>query len=179
MASVAVPTTPAAEADAAWARLAALGSRARTDRAGALAELDELFCAGRASGGIDGATRGRFVAFALHPVLDRAAAAVARRAMPWSGKRFDAAAARGENLLLGGRLSGFGFQTRVEPGALHPDLEVAVIDYAAVPSNRWFGLHRVRDELVEVAPGVHLGQALWRRRDARPARLAWWALRAS
>ena len=178
MATVAAGTNAAARGDAAWAQLRALGERARVDRSGALAELSQLFASGRASAGIEGPTQGRFVAFTVQPATDRALGALAARWMPWSGKRFDGAAAAGENLLLNARFSAFGFVTRVEPGALDPGHEVLVIDYAAVPSNRWVGLSRVRDELVEIAPGVHLGQALWRRSRGRHARIAWWALRA-
>ena len=179
MATVAAGTDAAARGSAAWAQLHALGERARADRAGALAALRELFASGHASVGIDGPAEGRFVAFTLQPAADRALGALAARWMPWSGKRFNAAAATGENLLLNARLSAFGFATRVERAALDPAGEVLVIDYAAVPSNRWVGLSRVRDELVEIAPGVHLGQALWRRSGGRHARIAWWALRAS
>jgi len=160
---------------AAWDGLRELAARAPHDRDGALAELDRRFLAGRASEGIDGELEGLVVAFAAHPALDRAAAALARRVMPWSGKRFDAAASRGENLMLGGRASGLGFRTRVERSALHPGLDVLVLDYGAVRRNPR-PVRQVRDELVEVAPGVHLGAALVRRRG-RLSLTAWWALR--
>jgi len=179
MATVVAGTDAAASGDAAWMQLHALRERARADRAGALSTLRELFASGRASAGIDGPAEGRFVAFTVQPAADRALGALAGLWMPWSGKRFDAAAGSGENLLLNARLSALGFATRVEPAALDPAREVLVIDYAAVPSNRWVGMSRVRDELVEIAPGVHLGQALWRRAGGRHTRIAWWALRAS
>jgi hypothetical protein len=177
MATVAAPASDSQRRDEAWARIGDLGERARHDRGPALTGLRELFASGRPSAGIDGAAEGRFVAFAVHPALDRVAAALARRWLPWSGKRFDAGAARGENLLLGGRICAFGFHTRVEPSVLHPGHDVLVIDYAAVPSNRWTGMSLIRDELVEVAPGAHLGQALLRRSGGRHALVAWWALR--
>ncbi|MDX6697366.1 MAG: hypothetical protein QOE65_763 [Solirubrobacteraceae bacterium] len=168
MATVAPPVT-SVDAGGAWGRLAELQERALHDRAGALDELARTFDAGRVPAGLDGETQGRFVAFCVRPGLDRALARLARVWLPWSGKRFDAAAARGENLLLGGRIAGFGFRTRVESGVL-------MIDYAAVRSNPR-ALRQVRDELVEIAPGVHLGQALWTGRGG-PARLAYWALRS-
>ena len=177
MATVASAPDVRIERDRAWARLHELGERARSDRAGALRELEESFRAGRASAGIDGVTEGRFVAFALQPAADRALAALARRWMPWSGKRFSAAAARGDNALFEGSVHGFGFATRVEPSAREAGHEVLVIDYAAVPRNPP-PVRRIRDELVEIAPGVHLGQALWRRGERRPALVAYWALRA-
>jgi hypothetical protein len=163
------PPLASVDPDVAWGGLRALGDRALHDREGALRELGDVFASGRASAGVDGETAGRFVAFCVRPGLDGALARLARLWMPWSGKRFDAAAGTGENLLLGGRVSGFGFRTRVEDGVL-------VIDYAAVRSNPR-PLRQVRDELVEIAPGVHLGQALWTGRGG-PARLAYWALRS-
>jgi hypothetical protein len=38
-------------------------------------------------------------------------------------------------------------------------------------------IRQVRDELVEVAPGTHLGKMLWRHRDGRHTLLAYFALR--
>jgi hypothetical protein len=172
MAAVAAP----AGRQAAWKDLARLGERARDDRAGALAALQELFASGRPSYGLDGKTEGLVVAFTLHPALDRAAALLGALWMPWSGKRFDAPAGRGENLLLGDRFSGFGFRTRVEPSRVDRGVDVLVIDYAAVARNPR-PVRQIRDELVEIAPGVHLGKALWRRRGGGHALVAYWALR--
>lgn len=178
MATVARSAGVERDPDAAWSRLEALGARALDDRDGALGELAETFRAGHASAGIDGVTEGRFVAFAVRPALDRALARAARRVMPWSGKTFDAAAGRGVNRLLGGRVTAFGFATRVEASRLDPGHDVLAIDYAAVARNPR-PLRQVRDELVEIAPGVHLGQALWKRRDGGVSLVAYWALRAS
>jgi hypothetical protein len=36
---------------------------------------------------------------------------------------------------------------------------------------------QIRDELVEVAPGTHLGKMLWRHRDGRHTLLAYFALK--
>ena len=113
------------------------------------------------------------------------------------GKRFDSTQARGDNLVLGSapwpakllwpryglraagdRLAGFEFETRLEPGALDLDREVLVIDYAPVDSNPTLAIKRIRDELVEVAPGTYLGKMLWRHGDGeRHSLLAYFALR--
>src|SRR5207302_3936116 len=112
------------------------------------------------------------------------------------GKRFDARARRGENLLRRSAwwpakllwpryrmgessdgLTAFEFETRVEPGRLDPDTEVLVIDYDPVASNPRFVIARIRDELVEIVPGANLGKSLWRRRAGdRYALLGYFAL---
>ena len=194
--SAATRTVAAGAGQQAWSRIGELARRADRDRAGVLAELQELFASGRAPADLDGETEGRLVAFAVHPVFDRAVSAVAGLWLPWAGKRFDSAAGRGHNVLERsarlplrvawpryrpredrGRLAGFDFHTRVEPGALDPGVEVLVIDYAAAPENPRLGVSRVRDELVEVAPGAHLGKMLWRRGGGRHALVAYFALR--
>lgn len=190
------PTAAADPGEAAWARIGELGERARHDRVGVLGELRDMFASGRAPAELDGDTRGRVVAFAVHPAFDRVASVAAGLWLPWVGKRFDAAAGRGHNVLERGarlplraawpryrpreergRLAAFDFRTRVEPGALDPGVEVLVIDYAAAPQNPRLGVSRVRDELVEVAPGAHLGKMLWRRAGGRHDLVAYFALR--
>jgi hypothetical protein len=54
---------------------------------------------------------------------------------------------------------------------------VLVIDYEPVESNPRLVIRRIRDELVEVSPGMYLGKMLWRRRDGRHTLLAYFALR--
>ena len=161
-----------------WDQILETGHAIQTDRPAAVARLDELFRAGTPPAALDGPTQGALVGFVIHPAFDRAVAALASRWLPWAGKRFDAAASRGDNLLLrsarwpskllwptyplrdaGDRVAGFDFQTRVERGALDPDTDVLVIDYAPV------------------APGTHLGKMLWRHRDGRYTLLAYFALR--
>ena len=193
-------TDPEAAQLETWAWFAEAGRRIQTDRDAALGELSDLFRSGSPSTGIDGPTEGALVGFTLHPAFDRATAALARRWLPWAAKRFDSAAARGDNLMLrsarwpskllwprypmrgaGEHLAGFDFETRVEPGALDPDREVLVIDYAAVEANPRLIIKSVRDELVEVVPGAHLGKVLWRRgqgADARHTLLAYFALKS-
>jgi hypothetical protein len=172
---------PDAARDDAWAWIAELGRRVRRDRGEALAELDHLFRAGRPSSGIDGQTEGTLVTFTVHPIFDTTIAALTTAWLPWAGKRFDALAGTGDNLLLRSarwpakllwplygmrdaaeRLAAFDFETRVEPGALDQDREVLVIDYEPVESNPRVVIRSIRDELVEVVPGAHLGKMLWR-----------------
>jgi hypothetical protein len=181
-----------------WDQILETGRAIQTDREAALRRLAELFRAGTPPAGLDGPTEGALVGFVVHPTFDRAVASLASRWLPWAGKRFDAAGSGGDNLLLpsarwpskllwpsyplrdaGDRLVGFDFQTRVERGALDRDTDVLVIDYEPVESNPRLAIKQIRDELVEVAPGTHLGKMLWRHRDDRYSLLAYFALRDS
>jgi hypothetical protein len=190
---------PAAAQAETWQWFQDAGKRIGSDREGAIAELDELFNAGTPSETIDGQTQGILVGFTMHSIPDRALALITGAWMPWAGKRFDAENARGDNLLArsarwpskllwplygtrdaGERLAAFDFTTRVEKGAVDPELDVLVIDYASVPSNPRVIIKSIRDELVEVVPGTHLGKMLWRRgsdEDARYGLLAFFALK--
>lgn len=190
--------SPAAAREEGWAWIAELGRRARRDRAGALAELGELFRAGTPASGIDGPTEGTLVTFTIQPALDAGIAALTAAWLPWAGKRFDAAARTGDNLLTRGarwpakllwpaytardageHLAAFEFETRVEPGAVDPDREVLVIDYAPVASNPRLAIKSIRDELVQVVPGANLGKMLWRHGDGeRHSLLAYFALKS-
>jgi hypothetical protein len=179
-----------------WDQILETGRAIQTDREAALGRLAELFRSGTTPAGLDGATEGALVGFVTHPAFDRAVAALAARWLPWAGKRFDAAASGGDNLLLRSarwpskllwpryrmrdanpHLAAFDFQTRVERGALGTDIDVLVIDYAPVESNPRLIIRQIRDELVEVAPGTHLGKMLWRHGDGRHTLLAYFALR--
>src|SRR5688500_2082374 len=167
----------------AWGWIEELGERAGEDREGAEAELDELFALGRAPKGLDGATEGILVAPLIQPVVDKVARAITGMWMPWQGKRFDAAAGRGDNRLTGqtrwvakllwplygtkegpdGERLAFDFETRIEPGELDPDTEVLVIDYAPVDDNPGLIIKSIRDELVEIVPRANLGKILYRK----------------
>jgi hypothetical protein len=180
-----------------WEQILETGQAIQTDREAAVGRLGKLFRIGTPPASLDGGTEGALVGFVLHPAFDRAVAALTSRWLPWAGKRFDAVAASGDNLLLpsarwpskllwprypmrnaGDRLAAFDFETRVEPGALDPDVEVLVIDYAPVDSNPRLVIKQIRDELVEIAPGTYLGKMLWRHRDGeRHTLLAYFALR--
>ncbi|MGI9021326.1 MAG: hypothetical protein ACR2G3_11530 [Solirubrobacterales bacterium] len=190
---------PAAAQAAAWQWFQDAGKRIGSDRGEAIADLNELFNSGTPSEGIDGQTEGILVGFTMHSIPDRLLALVTGGWMPWAGKRFDAANAKGDNLLAksakwpakllwplygtkdtGENLTAFDFTTRVEKGADDPELDVLVIDYAPVDSNPRVVIKSIRDELVEVVPGTHLGKMLWRRgpyEDARYSLLAFFALK--
>ncbi|MDP9325622.1 MAG: hypothetical protein M3O87_03695 [Candidatus Dormibacteraeota bacterium] len=177
-----------------WAWFTEAGRRIQKDRAGATEELSRLFRSGTPSAGIDGRTEGMLVGFVFNPGLDRAIAGITTLWLPWAGKRFDAVTASGDNLMLrsarwpakllwplypmrpappraaADRISGFDFETRVEPGALDPETDVLVIDYAPIATNPRVVIRSIRDELVEVVPGAHLGKMLWRHGEGPPAR---------
>lgn len=177
--------------DEMWTRFSELGAAKRLD------ELGKLFRAGSSSVGIDGPTEGQLVTFTAHPLFDRVAATITGAWMPWAGKRFDSATNSGDNLLArsakwparlpwptypmrdaGDRLAAFDFETRVEPGKLDPETDVLVIDYAPVDSNPRLVIKQVRDELVEVVPGAHLGKMLWHHGEDRYSLAAYFALKS-
>jgi len=171
---------PAGAAQAAWAWIEELSARAKSDAAGADAELNELFRLGDVPVGLNGPTDGILVMTTTAPAADAAVRAITALWMPWQGKRFDSAAATGDNRLTKstgvvgkllwplysmrnaetGKLA-FDFQTYVEAGKDDPDLQVMVIDYANVESNPKLVIRSIRDELVEVVPGVFLGKILF------------------
>ena len=190
---------PGASQAETWQWFQDSGKRIGSDRDAAMAELEELFNAGTPSEGIDGQTEGILVGFTMHSVPDRVLGLITGAWMPWAGKRFDAENAKGENLLArsarwpakllwplygtrdaGDNLTAFDFTTRVEKGAVDPELDVLVIDYASVESNPRVIIKSIRDELVEVVPGTHLGKMLWRSgpyEDASYSLLAFFALK--
>lgn len=182
--------------DAAWEWFERLGKRAKHDQETAADELAELFACGQPSRGIDGRTDGILVAPMIHPVLDTVMRSLMVWPNIWLGKRFDAATATGDNLAPGharwilklvwpfygtrdenGTRSMFDFETRVEPGGIEPSIDVLVIDYAHIQSNPRLVVRRIRDELVEIVPGAHLGRILWHQGDDRYTNLGYFALR--
>ena len=188
-------TDPLAAQDAVWAWFERLGTLTREDREAGSAQLADLFACGQPSVGIDGPKQGTLVAW-VHPLPATIAEPVTSRWLPWQGKTFHAKQAGGQNRLLtsarwpakllwplygtrpgdNARIA-FDFQTRVERGAIQPDVDVLVIDYAPVESNPGLIIRSIRDELVQVADGVHLGRMLWRHRDGGHTNLAYFALR--
>lgn len=120
----------------------------------------------------------------------------------WIGKSFDAATGTGHNRL--NRLAytalrlvlpryrgwqrgphsynGFRFEYRIRRAALPPFIDVAAVTYTAPalgnPGSRIAPIERVRDELVELLPGVHLGRALMSRGSEQIALVGYFALRA-
>jgi hypothetical protein len=163
----------------AWAWIVELGKRATRDRAGADAELNDLFRLGTAPEGLDGPTDGILVTPTMQPAVDRVLAALTTLWMPWEGKRFHSAESRGDNRMTGsarwvskllwplygmkpieGGHAAFTFETRVEPGAADPDIDVLVIDYSVVDDNPRLVIKQIRDELVELVPHTYLGKIL-------------------
>ena len=190
-------TDPLATQDAVWAWFERLGELTKRDRDEGAAQLADLFASGQPSAGIDGPKQGMLVAW-VHPLPATIAGPVTDRWLPWMGKSFFAKTQTGENRLLNsarwpaklvfpsyatragenGRLA-FDFQTRVERGAVDPDVDVLVIDYAPVASNPSLIIKSIRDELVQIADGVHLGRMLWTHGDGHHTNLAYFALRDS
>lgn len=189
---------PVLARDEAWRWFADAGERLPTDRATVMRELAALFATGRPSTGIDGETEGALVGWVAAPVADRLLRLVTDRWLPWAGKRFNAAAGTGDNMLLastkpiaravwptyrlrpfGERLTGFDFTTSIQRGVLDPDVDVLVIDYASVRSNPWLFIKQIRDELVEVVPGAHLGKMILEGPGDRHTLLAYFALRST
>ena len=199
--------TPIAE------RVGELRSRAKKDPDGAREEtwswfkqlgkerdedtLNELFAQGKSPKDLDGPTDGILVVPLIQGVLDQGLSLITSIWMPWSGKRFDAANDRGDNLLAesahwpakllwprystkeideGGRAA-FDFNTYIEPGKHDPKTDVLVIDYAPVSDNPDLLIRKIRDELVEVAAGAYLGKILYRTGADDYRNLGFFALR--
>jgi hypothetical protein len=142
----------------------------------------------------DGARAGALLGLAPAPA-GLALEPLTRLWQPWRGKRFDARRGRGTNLLersafaplraASGRrhfhwwpedhelFQALPFATRLAPGLLDEAQDVLRIDYD-LPENQPL-LRRIVDELVEVEPGVLLGQALVRL-PGRHLRAAWFGL---
>jgi hypothetical protein len=143
---------------------------------------------------LDGRYRGALLGADAAPGVDAVLDALLGIWQPWLGKRFDAAAESGENVFdrsafaAGRRLTparyriwwsedetafrALRFVTGVGRSLLDPGVRALSIDYDQ-PENPP-RLRAVVDELVEVEPGVYLGQALWRRWGVH--RLVWFTL---
>jgi hypothetical protein len=192
-------SAPVEARDAAWQWFEELGESVSRDRDAGSESLAELFSLGTPPAGIDGRTEGILVAPLIAAPVDRAMRALEGLiGLPWLGKRFDAAASRGDNVLrqsarypakllwprystrgLGSDRSAFDFETRVEPSEDDgPPVDVLVIDYVVVDSNPGFLIKRIRDELVEIVPGANLGKILWRHGDGSYALIGYFALRS-
>jgi hypothetical protein len=170
---------PAGAREEAWAWIEELGKRAKSDRAGALEELQELFVCGQPAERVDGQTEGILVTWTMHPIADKVIGTITDAWMPWLGKKFDPAERRGINTLTDsarwpakilwplystreaelGR-SAFNFTTYVEAGKLDPEVDVLVIDYESVSENPNLLIRQIRDELVQIVPGANLGKML-------------------
>jgi hypothetical protein len=172
-------TDPEAAREQAWNWIKELGERARSDREGALDDLQALFLCGRPAEGIEGQTEGVLVTWTMHPIADTLIGTIPHAWMPWLGKKFDLEHRTGLNTLTNsarwpakilwplystrqaplGR-SAFDFKTYVEAGRLDPSIDVLVIDYEKVNHNPRLVIRQIRDELVQIVPGANLGKML-------------------
>ena len=175
-----VKTHPEGAADSTWAWIEELSKRAGSDSESADSDLNELFRLGTAPTDLHGATEGMLVMTTTNPKFDVVVRAITSLWMPWQGKRFDKEAATGDNRLTrstgvvgkllwplysmrdhtDGKLA-FDFETYIEAGKEDPDVDVMVIDYADIEDNPKLVIRKIRDELVELVPGVYLGKILY------------------
>ena len=182
--------------DSAWSWIVELSTLADNNADAAEAQLNDLFRLGTPPVDLDGPTEGILVMMTTNPALDTVTRAVTALWMPWQGKRFDSDSGTGDNRLtrstgLVGKLlwplysmrdaeSGklaFDFDTYVEAGKDDPDRQVMVIDYANVESNPRLVIRSIRDELVELVPGVYLGKILFNTGSDRFSKIGYFALR--
>ena len=150
------------------------------DRAAGLAALDDIFRCGSVPRP-DGRHRGELVALDVAPGLTPLLDWLTARWLPWQGKIFDRAAARGENVFTRdsyvparvlwplyrhysddgpATYRAFQFRTSVGPSRADSEHDVLRLDYD-LPANPRLtvAVRRVLDELVEVADGYYLGRA--------------------
>ena len=101
-----------------------------------------------------------------------------RLAQRWKGKRFDAAGARGMNLVEadGPIVERFPFRTYKAPRSLAGDGEVLRVDYDVPENPSW--LRICADELVEVGDGHYLGISYIRLLPGNPFAMLYFELRS-
>jgi hypothetical protein len=171
---------------ATWNQIRLAGTRAGSRPAEAHDTLNRIFRLGvPPNPALDGPTSGILVTPIIPRPGDLGLRALASAWMPWTGKRFDAASATGDNLLLpsarpvarvlfpsyrleplqDGGYAAFRFRTYVDPGRVDPDRETLKIDYDS-PENPRLLIRDILDELVQVVPGAYLGKVLLRRKEA-------------
>ncbi|HEX6357606.1 hypothetical protein [Actinophytocola sp.] len=188
--------------DAAWTWLRRLGTGLPGHDAEA--QLAQLFAAGSPAD-VDGQTEGMLVGWTTPDAdLDTAGRVihtVARTTttrlglMPWLGKYFDQQARRGTNTVTrtavvltrliaptyrfrraSDHWQGFDMLTHVEPSVISPEVDVLVLDYETIGTNPW-PINHIRDEAVEIVPGVLLGAKLWHQNNGY-RQLAYWAAKS-
>jgi hypothetical protein len=188
--------------DAVWAWIERLGAGLPGDAAEI--ELAQLFAAGKPAV-VDGQTDGMLVGWTTPDAdLDRTARVIYAAAMtlttrlglmPWLGKKFDRSAQRGTNSVttlatvltkllapsyrmrrVGDHWEGFDMLNRVEASVVSPSTQVLVLDYETIGTNPW-PINRVRDEAVQIVPGIYLGAKLWHQ-DSGYRQLAYWAAKS-
>jgi hypothetical protein len=154
----------------------------KLNREQAIAALDELFRGGSAPDPQpEGFKRGDLITTSVARPADATVRAIAAVYMPWLGKSFDPSTQSGVNILkpsakgpmsvlwrnytperaMADRLEAFPFRTRIESGALDPDVQVLKIDYD-FETNPDLIIRRILDELVQIDTGLYLGKILFR-----------------
>ena len=158
---------------------------AKLDNKRAWDALGEIFRDGKAPNlPPDGRYKGELIALEIAPGLTQIARAIAGAWLPWKGKAFYPANARGDNLftrdslglahliwpLYGGYVESaspiyraFAFKTRIALGLFDPDRQVLKIDYD-LSENPAATVRRVLDEIVQVSDNFYIGKA----------HLKWW-----
>ena len=158
---------------------------AKRDRQRGWVALNDIFRAGAPPDvPLGGRYAGELIALDIAPGLTQFAEWNTARWMPWRGKTFDAARARGDNIFTRDSLfaahvywplyrgyiddgpetyRAFAFRTYVAAGRADPDRQVLKIDYN-LEGNPRPSIRRVLDELVQITDGFYLGKA----------HLKWW-----
>lgn len=152
----------------------------KSNREEGLKLLEDLFRAGEApEPGPEGRLQGELVDLDLVPGLTGLLTMLTARWLPWKGKTFNRAQARGDNIFARDSVRiarvfnpfykgfvgdgpetyrAFAFRTYVGPGREDPDRLVMKIDYDLAENPR-ATIRRVLDELVQIGEGVYLGKA--------------------
>jgi hypothetical protein len=179
----------------AWRQIRLAGARAGRQPEEAHDSLNRMFRLGvPPDPQLEGRTTGIMVTPTVGRPLDLGLRALASAWLPWTGKRFDAGAATGDNLLasnaraparvmwpsyrlspVGEGYAAFRFRTYASPGTVDPDRETLKIDYDSDDNPRLL-IRDILDELVQIEDGLFLGQALLRIRG-KLHRVAWFELR--
>lgn len=120
-------------------------------------ELDEAYARASAPLDLDGDYDGALLSAWFPPRPRQYGVAGINRALPWRGKRFDAAAGRGANRfrLAGRDFTLWPFATRVVPSQFD-GAPALLVDYD-IPGNPSFFRQGVFDELRQLRPGLYLG----------------------
>ncbi len=153
------------------------------NRKSGLVQLNNIFREGTLPvNPLNGPTSGQMIAVDIAPLITPIARALLVSKMPWCGKVFDAASARGENIFYLGfkgvsralfpfyadyqpevpdRFRAFPFRTYSGPGLKDTDLQVLKIDYR-MPVNPRLTIGRILDELVQVDDNYYFGKAYFK-----------------
>jgi len=121
------------------------------------AELDAAYAGARTPLDLDGDYDGVLLTAQFPPRPRQFGVAGVNRALPWRGKTFTAAEARGANRfrLAGRDFTLWPFATQVVPSQFD-GAPTLLVDYD-LPGNPAFFRHGVFDELRQLRPGLYLG----------------------